>query len=403
MSPKRALAILALVAGLSTAASAQTVAFNLTGTASGKTVSGSGTLTPGGATTFTAAVRDSGNDSCDESFQLVLTVNLSNGDALNLLFESTTQSQSGGSQNINGTLLALPGSKGSFANLGGTGTLAIVATQNPNNTLSVTATGSITMGGPVTTKANIFPGGSTNLYSDTIRLSPGSWASIFGENLATTTATWNGDFPTALGNVTGKLDGKDLYFWFVSPGQINFQVPDGTKTGCVALTLNTPNGTVTRPVEVQGASPSFLMLDDKYITAIILTPNGTGAYGGGTYDIAGPVGRFAYKTRPVKRGESLVVYAEGFGPTNPLVPAGKAFSGAARSTLTWNFGLSTSPTTGVPLTASFVGLVSAGLYQINLTIPQNAPLGDYPIKAFLQGVTNGPITQDYPTLISIGQ
>jgi len=42
--------------------------------------------------------------------------------------------------------------------------------------------------------------------------------------------------------------------------------------------------------------------------------------------IEGPVGAFSYATRPVKPGEVVELYGVGFGPTNPAVPAGQAFS-----------------------------------------------------------------------------
>jgi len=397
-----ALSALTIAAFFSVTAAAQTISFSFTGAGVGATASGSGTLSPGGAATFTAAVRNTNNDNCDQSLQLVIAVALPNGDLLNFLFDATSASQSGNTQTFQGNLLVLSGGKGAYANLGGTGTQTIVATEAATG-VTFTTTGSVTLGGPLVTKANIFPSGIANVFSDFSALAPGAWASIFGENLANGTVSWNGDFPTALGNVTGKLDGKDLYFWFVSPTQINFQVPDGTRTGCVTLTLNSPNGTVSKMVEVDAAAPAFSMLDDKYIAAIIPTPNGTGAYGNGSYDIAGPVGRFPYKTRPVKRGESLVIYGVGFGPTNPAVPAGKPFSGGAKANLQWNFVLATGQNTGISLPLNFVGEVGAGLFQINTTVPPNAPLGDILLSGFVANVSNGPHTQSYLTLISIGQ
>ena len=55
-------------------------------------------------------------------------------------------------------------------------------------------------------------------------------------------------------------------------------------------------------------------------------------YGGGAYDLVGPVGHFSFQTRPVKSGETLALDAVGFGPTNPPVPVGQAFAGAASTT-----------------------------------------------------------------------
>jgi uncharacterized protein (TIGR03437 family) len=42
---------------------------------------------------------------------------------------------------------------------------------------------------------------------------------------------------------------------------------------------------------------------------------------------------------------------------------------------------------GVRITPDFVGLSSAGLYQINLTIPPGLSTGDLPLQAIVAGAT----------------
>jgi uncharacterized protein (TIGR03437 family) len=109
---------------------------------------------------------------------------------------------------------------------------------------------------------------------------------------------------------------------------------------------------------------------------------GSGAYGGGTYDILGPTGTsLGYKTVAARAGDTVELFGVGFGPTSPTVPAGAAYSGAA-------------PTAGViqlqinnsPVVPAFSGLTSAGLYQINLVkIPAGLGLGDVPLRATAGG------------------
>jgi len=103
---------------------------------------------------------------------------------------------------------------------------------------------------------------------------------------------------------------------------------------------------------------------------VILTPNGSGAYGGGTYDRLGPSGQFSFNTRPVKAGETVEMHGVGFGPTNPAVQAGQAFSGAVPMTnaVTVRIG-------GVPATVLFSGITTAELYQFNIVVP-SAGSGD---------------------------
>ncbi len=71
------------------------------------------------------------------------------------------------------------------------------------------------------------------------------------------------------------------------------------------------------------------------MAGIILRSNGTGAYGGGTYDILGPTGSsLGYATVAAKAGDTVELYGVGFGPTNPGVPAGQPVTGTVVTTNT---------------------------------------------------------------------
>jgi uncharacterized protein (TIGR03437 family) len=222
--------------------------------------------------------------------------------------------------------------------------------------------------------------GIVPLYSSLTNVQPGSWISIFGSNLASQAATWDGTFPTSLGATTVNIDGQLAYLWYVSPNQINAQVPDDSLVGLsVPVQVTTPNGKASSFVTLAQFAPSLSLFDSRYVAAEIPTPDGSGAWGGGTYDLAGPTGHFAFQSRPVKPGETLVLFGVGFGPTNPHVPAGKSFSGSAPTTspVTVTIG---SQAAGV----AFSGIVAAGLYQINVVVP-NVPSGDQPIQVAVGG------------------
>jgi uncharacterized protein (TIGR03437 family) len=123
--------------------------------------------------------------------------------------------------------------------------------------------------------------------------------------------------------------------------------------------------------------------DGKHAASVIATPDGSGKYGGGSYDLSGPVGAFSFNTRPVKAGEVLILYGVGFGPTVPPVPAGQVFSGAAplESKVLVTIG-------GVSAPIAFAGITGAGLYQFNVTVPAGLGSGDKALKAQLvSGVT----------------
>jgi len=228
----------------------------------------------------------------------------------------------------------------------------------------------------------VTPGGVVPVYSSSTTIQPGSWFSVYGTNLAAATTVWDGNFPTSLGGTSVTLNGKPAYLWFVSGGQINAQAPDDTATGSVPLVVKTANGESTQTVTLASAGPSLLLLADvKHATGIIVTPNGGGSQAGGTYDLLGPSSAGA-GFRAARKGEPVALYAVGLGPTSPAVPAGAVFASAAP--------VVTKPTVtvgGVPVTVDFAGIVGAGLYQINFTVPQNAASGEQPVVVTTAGLT----------------
>jgi hypothetical protein len=120
------------------------------------------------------------------------------------------------------------------------------------------------------------------------------------------------------------------------------------------------------------------------VAGIILRLNGSGAYGGGAYDILGPAGTsfcYPYPAVAAKAGDIVELFGVGFGPTSPAVLAGQAFSVAAPTSNPVNLFID-----NVSLTPSFAGLSSAGLFQINLTIPTGLGTGDVPLMATGGGV-----------------
>ena len=208
-------------------------------------------------------------------------------------------------------------------------------------------------------------------------IQPSEWVSIYGSNLAPGSATWTGNFPRSLGSTSVTINGKPGYLWFVSPTQINVQAPDDPTTGPVPVVVTTPNGNATSSVTLAQFAPSLLLLDAKHVTGIIIRSDGSGAYGGGAYDILGPTGNsLGYATVAAKAGDSVELFGLGFGPTSPQVPSGQAPSAAA----------STANAVGllinnVSVTPSFAGLSGAGLYQINLILPTGLGTGDVTLVA----------------------
>ena len=115
--------------------------------------------------------------------------------------------------------------------------------------------GSITLGVTMKTAVASAPavasGGVANAASGVAGVTPGSWISIFGTNLASATRTLqNSDIasnvlPTVLAGVSVQIDGKAAYPYYVSPTQINVLSPADTNVGTVAVTVTNSAGTST--------------------------------------------------------------------------------------------------------------------------------------------------------------
>jgi uncharacterized protein (TIGR03437 family) len=92
---------------------------------------------------------------------------------------------------------------------------------------------------------------------------PGTIITIRGNNLANTTASASDPLqpPKTLGGVTVSVGGVQSVLFYVSPTQINTQVPTSVTTGAKTLSLSSPAGTFTAQIEiVQAGSPGIFSL-----------------------------------------------------------------------------------------------------------------------------------------------
>jgi len=234
---------------------------------------------------------------------------------------------------------------------------------------------------PLSLPPTITPNGVVPVYSSVPTIQAGEWVSIYGSNLAGKTATWNNDFPVTLAGTSVTINGKSAYLWFVSSTQINLQTPTDAATGTVPVVVTTGSGTVMTTVTLAQVAPSFNLLDSKHVAGIILRTDGSGGYGGGTYDILGPTGTsLGFGTVAAKAGDTVELFGVGFGPTNPLIPAGAPYSGSAPTTNQVTLLINNG--TVAPF---YAGETSAGLYQINITVPPGLGTGDVPVQATVGG------------------
>ncbi|MCC6857767.1 MAG: hypothetical protein IT158_04365 [Bryobacterales bacterium] len=96
-------------------------------------------------------------------------------------------------------------------------------------------------------------------------VAPGSLASVFGQDLATSTQSgpWSpfGRLPRSLGGVAVTVNGVAAGLYFVSPGQIQFVVPEGLAPGTVRVEVSTARGPLAGAVTLAPAAPGVFTWD----------------------------------------------------------------------------------------------------------------------------------------------
>ncbi|HVW86202.1 MAG TPA: hypothetical protein VHB50_16055 [Bryobacteraceae bacterium] len=228
-------------------------------------------------------------------------------------------------------------------------------------------------------------------------VSQGDIASIYGGQLAPagTTAT-NASTPlaTTLGGVQVLVNGVPAPLYYVSPGQINFQVPYGLTAGAVATVQVVSNGTAgnIRSLSVNATSPRLL-----YFVSFIQGTYGVIVNGSdGSLTLPSGTGVPGFNTHPAKPGDTIVIYGVGFGQTTPAAVEGVAASASPllsipNATATFGGGFNGAATSATPV---FTGLTptAVGLYQANVTIPSDTPLGaSVPVTILVNGVQSNTV------------
>ena len=179
--------------------------------------------------------------------------------------------------------------------------------------------GTLSMSVPRTVKAlfdsvpYIAPSGVSNAAGITPNpgLAPGSVVSIFGANLAPLTASSSDSpLPQTLGGVTVRIGDRLLPLMFVSPGQINLQLPPDLPIGPNALDVGVPGlPDALAPFTVVRDAPGlFQQVVNNQPFAVVLHEDGS----------------LVTSDSPARHGELLSLYGTGLGPTAPTRPEGFA-------------------------------------------------------------------------------
>lgn len=200
-----------------------------------------------------------------------------------------------------------------------------------------------------------------------------SWISVFGRSFSNATLTWDGaDFsgglPTSLAGVSVTMNGKRAPISFVSPRQVNVLAPADLGVGVTRLTLTTSTGVSSVDLTATPTLPAFYAPFASGGNFFVTVASAAG-------EMLGTRGIDPRVRRGARPGEVVSLFGTGFGEAIGAPPTTSLFSGA--------YPLRAQPTItigGASVTTVVGYLVSPGLYQFNITIPE-VPDGAQPIVA----------------------
>ena len=190
-------------------------------------------------------------------------------------------------------------------------------------------------------------------------VAPGSIISIFGASLATDTVVGQGSPLTqTLGGVTAHIGDRLLPLFFVSPGQINAQLPSDMSAGQQTLTVSAPGQSDVQSsfTVAQDAPGLFSQMISGVAFAVAMHADGS------------PV----TPSSPAVPGETITVYGTGFGATNPVRPVGFAVPATPEYTLLDTPAVQLG-SAAMPLVDAFAVGGSIGLDAVLFTIGDGAP------------------------------
>jgi len=211
--------------------------------------------------------------------------------------------------------------------------------------------------------------GAANNGSNAVSFAPGEQIAVYGTQLAppqTSVVASRIPLPHTAAGVSATVNGVTAPFYYVSPGQIDLQIPYETAAGPAILAVNNNGQVAAFPLTIASTAP-------------------------GMYGIWNPSGLPATTAQP---GAVLVAYTTGEGDVTPSLATGATPSSATpvgalpkpRQAVSVSVG-------GVAASTLFVGIPTglAGVTQINFTVPANAPLGKQPVVVTVGGVASPPV------------
>ena len=210
-------------------------------------------------------------------------------------------------------------------------------------------------------------------------LTAGGIATVFGYSLASAVASAAAvPLPTSLGGTVVTIGGIAVPLFYVSPSQINLQIPwelAGQSQAAVVVTTGVGSSTAVT-VNISAAGPA------------IFTVNSSGTGQGAVVNVRGQT---AAAATPVARGQYIEIYCLGLGAVSNRPSTGAAAVDASSPALV-------PPTVtigGMQVPSSFAGLAPGfvGIYQVNALVPLSVTPGSaLSLSVSLNGAESQTVT-----------
>jgi len=253
-------------------------------------------------------------------------------------------------------------------------TITLTASAAANSPLVIPVT--LAVGAPVVGQNGVVNGAS---FSYDAVVSPGSIASLFGTRLASGTgAATTKPLPTTLVGTQVLVNDIAAPLYFVSLGQINFQMPFEASGNSASIAV--VSGGVRGPaIQVRTAS------ETPGIFTAQLGPLAQGAilnqdFSANSID------------NPAAPGSVIQIFATGLGATNPALPTGQAGATAPPFNNTVLTPMALINGTAAPVQFSAVAPGFIGLYQINVQVPASTPTGGATLQIQIGGRSSNIVT-----------
>ena len=204
-------------------------------------------------------------------------------------------------------------------------------------------------------------------------IGPDSFVAIYGDHLAPAVFGWDSvildgkTLPSALGGVSVTIGSHPCYLSYAGPTQVNVLTPPDLPAGPAEVVVYSAAGMLARStVTVKSAAPALFSVA-TFANELVF--------------VGAPGSIPGVTTRPMRRGDNLVLYGNALGATAGTPAAGEVLdryyphSDPASVRVSFN---------NVEVAPQAVTLIYAGLWQVNVQVPEVAA-GDVPVRISVAG------------------